>query len=199
MNIFRDELTVQNAPEGYEEGKAWSSVKSEVKTAIRSSLCKAQHNTCAYCGECFTDESSLTVDHIRPKNIKGSYDYSAECMSNLVMACSACNMIHKNSNDRKNKSLIKDGESDKVKEIVLPYSNPKEFFGCLYGCDDCNAESPILVRPSKKANDDNKKKAENSIEVFKLNSPMRVEKRFCQYLFLKMIRQKQKNADQHEE
>ena len=58
----------------------------EAKRQWRQSIKQAWNNCCAYCGKPPIDDSSLTIDHIRPKS-KGGSDYT----HNVTPACLACN------------------------------------------------------------------------------------------------------------
>lgn len=49
----------------------------------RREIFRRDHYTCQYCGKSAT---VLTIDHIHPKHLGGSHDWT-----NLVTACSSCN------------------------------------------------------------------------------------------------------------
>ena len=60
--------------------------RAEARRQWRQSIKDAWNNRCAYCGKPPIDDSSLTIDHVRPKS-KGGEDKT----SNVIPACSACN------------------------------------------------------------------------------------------------------------
>lgn len=60
--------------------------RKEARKLWRQSIKEAWDNKCAYCGNPPIDDSSLTIDHVRPKS-KGGSDRT----SNVTPACLACN------------------------------------------------------------------------------------------------------------
>lgn len=58
----------------------------EARRQWRRSIKEAWGNKCAYCNQPPIDNSSLTIDHIKPKS-KGGKD----CTSNVTPACLSCN------------------------------------------------------------------------------------------------------------
>jgi hypothetical protein len=60
--------------------------RKEARRLWRQSIKEAWGNKCAYCGNPPIDDSSLTIDHVRPKS-KGGSDKT----SNVTPACLCCN------------------------------------------------------------------------------------------------------------
>ena len=60
--------------------------RREARRCWRAAIKKAWNNCCAYCGKPPIDDSSLTIDHVKPKS-KGGED----CTSNVIPACKKCN------------------------------------------------------------------------------------------------------------
>lgn len=60
--------------------------RKDARRIWRESIKEAWANRCAYCGKPPIDDSSLTIDHIKPK-CKGGEDRT----SNVIPACSPCN------------------------------------------------------------------------------------------------------------
>lgn len=60
--------------------------RREARQQWRDSIKSAWNNCCAYCGQPPIDDSSLTIDHVKPKS-KGGEDRT----SNVIPACKECN------------------------------------------------------------------------------------------------------------
>ena len=60
--------------------------RGEARRQWRQSIKDAWNNRCAYCGKPPIDDSSLTVDHVRPKSSGGE-----DRTSNCIPACRECN------------------------------------------------------------------------------------------------------------
>lgn len=60
--------------------------RKEARRQWRESIKQAWNHCCAYCGKPPIDDSSLTIDHIRPKS-KGGSDRT----NNVTPACVSCN------------------------------------------------------------------------------------------------------------
>ncbi len=60
--------------------------RREARRQWREAIKEAWKNRCAYCGQPPIDDSSLTIDHVRPK-CKGGEDKT----SNVIPACASCN------------------------------------------------------------------------------------------------------------
>lgn len=60
--------------------------KREAKRRWRQSIKDAWNNCCAYCGEPPIDDSSLTIDHVRPRARGGE-----DMMRNCAPCCLKCN------------------------------------------------------------------------------------------------------------
>lgn len=60
--------------------------RKEARRIWRESIKDAWANRCAYCGKPPIDDSSLTIDHIKPR-CKGGEDRT----SNVIPACCSCN------------------------------------------------------------------------------------------------------------
>jgi len=54
--------------------------------AMRERLSGEQNHRCAYCGEPFSDDATMTVDHVIPRRFGG-----ANAWPNYVAACEPCN------------------------------------------------------------------------------------------------------------
>jgi hypothetical protein len=67
--------------------------RKQARQQWRQSIKTAWDNRCAYCGRPPIDDSSLTIDHIKPK-CKGGEDRT----SNVIPACWSCN-TEKGSSD----------------------------------------------------------------------------------------------------
>jgi 5-methylcytosine-specific restriction endonuclease McrA len=61
--------------------------RKEARKIWRNSIKEAWSNRCAYCGKPPIDDSSLTIDHVKPR-CKGGEDRT----SNAIPACSSCNL-----------------------------------------------------------------------------------------------------------
>lgn len=60
--------------------------RSQAKKQWRQAIKQAWNNCCAYCGKPPIHDSSLTIDHIKPKS-KGGSDFT----NNVTPACLKCN------------------------------------------------------------------------------------------------------------
>lgn len=60
--------------------------RREARQQWRDAIKQAWNNCCAYCGKPPIDDSSLTIDHVKPK-CRGGEDRT----SNVIPACYACN------------------------------------------------------------------------------------------------------------
>jgi hypothetical protein len=66
----------------------------EARRIWRSSIKEAWSNRCAYCGKPPIDDSSLTIDHVKPR-CRGGEDRR----SNVIPACVSCNLDKGSSQD----------------------------------------------------------------------------------------------------
>lgn len=60
--------------------------RKEARQIWRKSIKQAWSNRCAYCGKPPIDDSSLTIDHVKPR-CRGGEDRT----SNVIPACASCN------------------------------------------------------------------------------------------------------------
>ena len=161
------ELKKHSVPGGWDSQE---SIVVDFKAEMKDKLCKNQQGKCAYC-ELSLATRAPEIEHIAPKGGPKQPKH-VECMFqplNLVLACRRCNSP--TCKGRKDTVVTKNGSDDYSEwsfRIVHPYlDDPADYFEMNSVDNGEIGPIPLIKRTADTAH---QIKAQNTIDMFKLNS-----------------------------
>lgn len=152
---------------GVPEYKDWDSkkkVNKEIKKEIRKQLLTFQKDKCVYCRLKLGETSRDEIEHIAPRHNYPQFEYTVE---NLAISCQHCN------------SSSKKGRKDTIGTYNTYYNNCTFTIIHPYLDDvDYFLESDgAIIRIRSGLAEDERVKAKNTLDMFKLSDRVQVEAR----------------------
>ena len=148
----------------YESWDSGKQVNKEIKKEIRKQLLTFQKDKCVYCRLKLGETSRDEIEHIAPRHKYPQFEYTAK---NLAMSCQHCN------------SSSKKGSKDTVITCNTDYNNCTFtiIHPYLDNVDHFLESEGAIIRIRSGLAKDEKVKAENTLDMFKLCEIVQVEAR----------------------
>lgn len=168
----------------YEYWDSGKKINKDIKESIRNQLNFWQKSKCVYCGLRLGGTSREEIEHIAPRHLHPEFEYTTK---NLAISCQYCNSSSKKGT--KDTVKLKNVYYNKcIFTIVHPYYDDVDKFFKSKGA---------IIYVCEGLSDDEKEKAENTIEMFGLSEAQHVEIRAMQ-IYWESLRKKYTLDEEYE-
>ena len=154
----------------YEDWDSGKKINKAIKESIKRQLLLWQDEKCVYCGLKLGGTSREEIEHIAPRHLYPEFEYTTK---NLAMSCQFCNSSSKKG--KKNTIGSKNAYYNKCTfTIVHPYYDDVDHFFENRGA---------IINICSGLTSSEKKKAQNTMDMFDLYESHHVEARAMQLLW----------------